>query len=98
MIIKLLTLLLVLIIFFSIKYLAYKITVDWYDYIPNFLRELPYVCGDCLQTHMMWITYLCLSYIFNWNLTILIAGLGLTLLNTIAIFYRKWETKNNNEF
>lgn len=93
MIIKLLILLLVLIIFFSIKYLAYKITVDWYDYIPNFLRELPYTCGDCLQTHMMWITYLSLSYIFNWNLTILIAGLGLTLLNVIAIFYRKY--KNN---
>lgn len=93
MIIKLLTLLLVVIIFFSIKWLAYKITVVWYDYIPNFLRELPYVCGDCLQTHMMWITYLSLSYIFNWNLTILIAGLGLTLLNTLAIFYRKY--KNN---
>lgn len=93
MIIKLLTLLLVVIIFFSIKYLAYKITVEWYDYIPNFLRELPYTCGDCLQTHMMWITYLSLSYIFNWNLTILIAGLGLTLLNVIAIFYRKY--KNN---
>lgn len=93
MIIKLLTLLLVVIIFFSIKYLAYKITVDWYDYIPNFLRELPYTCVDCLQTHMMWITYLSLSYIFNWNLTILIAGLGLTLLNVIAIFYRKY--KNN---
>lgn len=93
MIIKFLILLLVVIIFFSIKYLAYKITVEWYDYIPNFLRELPYTCGDCLQTHMMWITYLSLSYIFNWNLTILIAGLGLTLLNVIAIFYRKY--KNN---
>lgn len=93
MIIKFLILLLVVILFFSIKWLAYKITVDWYDYIPNFLRELPYVCGDCLQTHMMWITYLSLSYIFNWNLTILIAGLGLTLLNVIAIFYRKY--KNN---
>lgn len=97
MIIKILTLLLVIIIFFTIKYLAYKITVDWYECTPTFLRELPYTCGDCLQTHMMWLTYLSLSFIFNWNLTILIAGLGLTLLNTIAIFYRKYQNKKNNE-
>lgn len=75
------------IIFFVVKYLSFKVTTDWFNIIPTFLREYPYICGDCLQTHVLWQSYLILSFLLDWNLIILIGGLGLTLLNTLAIFY-----------
>lgn len=88
MMIKILDVLIILFIYFIIKWIIWYCVYENY-YIPKFLDHLPFSCSDCLQTHSLWISYLSISYILDWNLTILIGGFGLTLLNTIAIWYDK---------
>jgi hypothetical protein len=73
-------------VYFFIKYITWKIIEDL-KIIPSFINHLPFSCLKCCQTHTLWITYLVIFYILNYNWIILISGIILTVLNAIALEY-----------
>lgn len=82
MIFNLLQLLLVLNIFFGVKYLAWKITDEWEP--PLWLRYKPWECYKCLSFWSLTALYLVCGLILQMWIAMGV-GLGLTVLDVIAV-------------
>lgn len=68
-------------VFFAVIWFSEKFTVSW---LPSWLDYKPFNCSKCLSFWLMGTIYVISSYLLEWNLLILILGLTLTILNTIA--------------
>lgn len=75
--------------YFLVKWFVWFLLIENYDFLPQWLNHRPFNCSDCLQTHALWIGYVSFSFLLEWNLPILIGGLSLTVLNTLAIIYNQ---------
>lgn len=82
MIILILQLVLVLALFFPVKWLCWKITEEWG--LPEWLRYKPWECKKCLTFWTLTAIYLSIGLIFQAYLTMGV-GLMLTVLDTIAV-------------
>ena len=71
-----------LIIFFIVKYFAFRLTEEWG--LPEWLNYKPWVCNKCLGFWSLTAIYLSIGIVLN--LWIFLAfGMILTILDTIAI-------------
>ena len=84
-----LELILIFTYYFFVKWFVWFLLIVNYDLLPQWLNHKPFNCSDCLQTHMLWIGYASFSFLFGWNIPILIGGLSLTILNTLSIIYNQ---------
>lgn len=82
MIINILQTILVLIIFFPIKWLCYKITEEWG--LPEWLQYKPYVCRKCLSFWSLMALFLSSGLLCHLWITMAV-GLILTILDTVAV-------------
>lgn len=82
MIILILQLVLVLALFFPIKWLCWKITEEWG--LPEWLQYKPWVCKKCLTFWTLMSLYISIGLVFQAYLTMGV-GLMLTVLDTIAV-------------
>lgn len=80
--------LLVLVIFFPIKWLCYKITEEWG--LPTWLDYKPWVCKKCLTFWTLLSFYLSMGLLIGAYITMAV-GILLTILDTIAVIV---EQKN----
>lgn len=76
-----LQIILVLLLFFPIKWLCWKITEQWG--LPEWLQYKPWICKKCLTFWTLTGTYLTVGLVFGLYLT-LVVGLMITILDTIA--------------
>ena len=83
MFINIIQVLLILAIFFPIKWLGYKITEEWG--LPKWLDYKPWSCNLCLSFWSLLATYLSIGLIFNLFIT-LIGGIALTIMNALAMW------------
>ena len=96
MIINLLQIILVLIIFFTIKYLVYKLTEVWG--LPEFLRYEPWICFKCLSFWTL-ISIFIVSGLICHLWIMMGVGILLTVLDTVAlIIHQKRNTISINDF
>lgn len=84
----LLQFIIVLIIFLSISYVAWYIIEK--DKVPEFLDYRPFSCHICLTTWSLAAVYIALGISFKWWV-LLIVGLVVTALNTIALIINQKE-------
>ena len=82
MFIQILQLILVLALFFPIKWVCYEITEVWG--LPTFLDYMPWVCRKCLSFWSLISVYLAIGFIFQLYITLGV-GVLLTILDTIAV-------------
>lgn len=81
MFIQILQIIMVLGIFFPVKWLCWKATEVWQ--MPEFLSYKPWVCKKCLTFWTLAATYTTVGVILHAYIT-LVVGLLLTVLDTIA--------------
>ena len=79
----LLQVILVLALFFPVRYLCWKITEVWG--LPQWLNYKPWNCKLCLTFWSLLATYLTVGFAGELWLT-MSAGILLTILNTIAMY------------
>ena len=90
MIVNLLEIVLVLVIFFPTKFLAWKVTDEWG--LPMWLQYKPWECFKCLSFWTLTAFYLTCGLILHLWIT-MVVGLVLTVLDTIAfIINQKQKT------
>lgn len=82
MFIQILQLVLVLALFFPIKWLCWKITEVWG--LPTFLDYMPWVCRKCLSFWSLISIYIAIGLVFQLYITLGV-GVLLTILDTIAV-------------
>lgn len=82
--------------FFLINYIVYYVTDR--RGLPDWLYYKPFICRTCLQLWVSLFFYINYYLIFN-DLYILIVGILLTIMNTIALIIDERNTKSiyNNE-
>lgn len=83
MIFNLLQVIFILLIFFPIKYIAYKITDVWGA--PNWIDYKPFSCNLCLTFWCLIGIYLSIGLIFKLYIT-LFGGISIAILNAIAMY------------
>lgn len=81
MIFNLLQIILTLVIFFTVKFLCWKITDEWG--LPMWLRYKPYICYLCLGFWSLTAFYLVSGLILHLWVTMAV-GVVLTILDAIA--------------
>lgn len=80
---------LVLVIFITIKYGAWKVTEE--DRIPMFLHYMPYICYKCLSFWSLMALFVACGLLCHLWITMAVGGI-LTILDTIAYMIHE---KNN---
>ena len=80
---------LVLVIFITIKYGAWKVTEE--DRIPMFLHYMPYICYKCLSFWSLMALFVACGLLCHLWITMAVGGI-LTILDTIAYIIHE---KNN---
>lgn len=83
MILNALQILLILIIFFPIRYTTYQVTDVWG--LPEWLNYKPWNCYLCLTFWTLLFIYLSVGLIFNLKIT-LFGGILLTVMNALAMW------------
>lgn len=81
MILNLIQIILVLAIFFTTKFLAWKITDEWE--LPMWLRYKPWECYKCLSFWSLMAQFMVCGLILHLWITMAV-GVVLTILDTIA--------------
>ena len=83
MFIQILQIVLILVLFFAIKYMAWKITEVWG--LPEWLQFKPWNCRLCLTFWSLLFSYISIGVIFSLPIT-LFGGCGLAIMNAIAMW------------
>ena len=74
--------LLVLVIFFPVKYLCFQITDKWG--LPEWLRYKPWECYKCLSFWLLMALFLSCGLLFNLYITMAVGTL-MTVLDAVAM-------------
>ena len=82
MILNILQVLLVLIIFFPVKWICWKITEVWG--LPTFLDYMPWICRKCLSFWSLIALYIACGLLCHLWITMAVGAI-LTILDTIAV-------------
>lgn len=83
MFIQILQVILILALFFPVKWLGWKITEQWG--LPEWLQFKPWNCRLCLTFWMLLFTYLSIGLIFGLYIT-LFGGIAMAMMNALAMY------------
>lgn len=83
MFIQILQVILILALFFPVKWLGWKITEQWG--LPEWLQFKPWNCRLCLTFWMLLFTYLSIGLIFSLYIT-LFGGIAMAMMNALAMY------------
>lgn len=75
--------LLILLLFFPLKWTAWKMTEEWG--MPEWLQFKPWNCNLCLTFWTLLFTYVAVGILFSLWIT-LMGGVSLTIMNALAMW------------